>query len=257
MQNLSRPAMAGIALIIGVVVIALLSLALPQISPGAARVMLDYGSSLFPYPVTIQNLLILLFIVGLGEIFLRWRDASIEMGYVEKHYLPDDENDRTVLQGTDLGPVRQKVLSDIKSEGAFLPNMINRCIIRFQASDSVDEANSVLNAMSEIYFHQIDLKYAVLRYIAWVIPTIGFIGTVVGIAYSLSFLGGTSSANPDNMLRELTTKLAVAFNTTMVALVLSAILMFFIYTIQEKEEKSLNKAMEYCLNNLINRLYTA
>lgn len=246
--------MAVISICLGIAAIAILSFALPKlpdIGEKAAEVLLDRQSVVFFYPFTIQNFMILLFSIGLGEVFLRWRDASSEMGYVKKAYLPED--DRTVLQSHDLGPIRQKILNDIRKEGSFLPNLINRCILQFQVSKSVGETNGILNSMIEVYFHQIDLRYSILRYIVWAIPTIGFIGTVVGIAYSLS---GINPDDPD-LLINTTTSLGVAFNTTLVALILSAILVFFIHIVQEKEERSLNKAMEYCLSNLINRLYTS
>lgn len=252
MKRLSRPAMAGISILIGILIITILSFTLPELSQKVAEIVLDRQSTIFPYPFTIQNLMLLLFFIGFGELILRLRDSSLEMKYITRHYLPED--DRTVLQSHDLGDIRKKILPDLQEEGAFLPNMINRCILQFLSSRSVDETNSILNSLVDIYFHQIDLKYTILRYLAWVIPTMGFIGTVIGIASSLNVLA-VDVANPD--LMGVTSALAVAFNTTMVALVLSAILVFFIHIVQEKEERSLNKAMEYCLNNLINRLYNS
>jgi len=249
MNQLSRSAMAGVAAGISVVVIALLAFALPAISERAGVIILDRQSEDFPF--TIQNLMIVLFMVGLGELFLRWQDAVLERSYTRKNYLPED--DRTMLQSHDLAAIRPKVLRDLQDKACYLPNMINRCILQFQASRSVDQTNSILTAMADIYSHQIDLKYSILRYISWSIPTIGFIGTVVGIANALNVIG----ANPEDVdMAALTANLGVAFNTTLVALVLSAILVFFIHVIQEKEEMSLNKAMQYCLNNLINRLYS-
>ena len=96
-----------------------------------------------------------------------------------------------------------------------------------------------------------ELRYSMLRYIAWVIPAIGFIGTVVGIAWTLAQV---DPAEPD--LSALTKSLAVAFNTTLVALVLSAILVFFLHLVRNMEEKSLNRAGQYTLKNLFNRLYS-
>jgi hypothetical protein len=43
----------------------------------------------------------------------------------------------------------------------------------------------------------------------------------------------------------------------MVALVESAILVFLLHLIQEREESALNSAGDYTLRNLINRLYAA
>ena len=43
----------------------------------------------------------------------------------------------------------------------------------------------------------------------------------------------------------------------MVALVESAILVFLLHLVQEREESALNDAGDYTLRNLINRLYAA
>ena len=42
----------------------------------------------------------------------------------------------------------------------------------------------------------------------------------------------------------------------MMALIESAILVFLLHLVQEKEESALNNAGDYTLRNLINRLYT-
>ena len=91
-----------------------------------------------------------------------------------------------------------------------------------------------------------------MRFLVWVIPTTGFIGTVVGIAISLEGM-----QDPKNIQFErVTSGLAVAFYTTIIALVLSAILVLMQNLIQRREETALNRAAQYCLRNLINRIYT-
>ncbi len=89
-----------------------------------------------------------------------------------------------------------------------------------------------------------------LRYLVWLLPTLGFIGTVVGIAGALSFV------NPENMnLGGVTGNLSVAFNTTIIALVEAAIVVLGLHATQKREEQSLNLAGNYCLRNLVNRMY--
>ena len=61
--------------LIGVFFIALMSLLL---SGRAAVLVLDKSSQHFVYPLTIQNLMHIMFFIGLGEIFVRWRIASRE-----------------------------------------------------------------------------------------------------------------------------------------------------------------------------------
>ncbi len=93
-----------------------------------------------------------------------------------------------------------------------------------------------------------------LRYIMWLLPTLGFIGTVQGISNALAF-AGAAELNDPSLLSNVTVRLALAFNTTLLALVMAGILVFAMHIIQGREERALNMAGQYCLDNLINRLY--
>ena len=59
-----------------IVFIVLLTIIFPKDSHGA-EILTDHSKySHFPYPFTIQNLEHLLFFVGLGELFVRWRSRD-------------------------------------------------------------------------------------------------------------------------------------------------------------------------------------
>jgi flagellar motor component MotA len=118
----------------------------------------------------------------------------------------------------------------------------------------VDQANALLNSSLELFLHEIDLRYSMVRYVIWVIPALGFIGTVMGISLALAYAGAADLQDP-SLLAGLTKQLAVAFDTTLLALVLSAVLVLAQHLVQAYEERSLNQAGQYCLDNLINRLY--
>ena len=94
-----------------------------------------------------------------------------------------------------------------------------------------------------------------LRYLVWLIPTLGFIGTVVGIALALDYAGSNEDPQNPDLLAEITGRLGVAFYTTLLALIQSALLVFALHIVQQKEEMALNLSGQYCLDNLINRLY--
>jgi biopolymer transport protein ExbB/TolQ len=243
-----------IALALGALLVAVLTL---WLEPGsaAARVVLDYQSapapnSPFLYPFTVQNLMHLLLFVGLGEIYCRWRISEAERSLIGEHLLPEDY--QVVLQSHDLPPIRARVAGRHDGEHGFLPSLIDLCILQFQASRSVDQTVSVLNSSLELIAHRVDLRYAMLRYIVWVIPTIGFIGTVIGISLAMSLID-PGAATQD--LGEIAKSLGVAFYTTLVALVESAILVLLLNLVQAREELALNQAGHYTLTNLINRLY--
>jgi hypothetical protein len=242
-----RRMVLGGALVTGCVFIGLMTVFFRDSMVGV--VLLDSQSRLFPYPFTIQNLMHLTFFLGLGELLVRWQAARREEALLGRRYLPED--DSTVLQAHDLGSIRRLVARDYDGDRGFLPYLIDLSILQFQSTRSVEQAVSVLNSNLELISHRVDLRYSMLRYIAWVIPTFGFIGTVVGIAWTLA------QVDPDALeLRELTSSLAVAFNTTLVALMLSAVLVFLLHIVQHAEEMSVNRAGQYTLRNLINRLYT-
>jgi biopolymer transport protein ExbB/TolQ len=212
--------------------------------------LLDYPSRHFPYPFTIQNFMHVLFFIGLGELFVRWRVGRREMGFLKRRYLPED--DETVLQFTDLGPIRRQVSKVFDGEHGFLPSLIDISVLQFQASRSVDQTVSVMNHALELIANRVDLRYGLIRFIAWMIPTVGFIGTVYGLGASLYEAGAAAEIDVQTTARTL----GVGFDCTMVALIQSAILVFAMHLVQENEETAVNLSGGYCLRNLINRLYT-
>jgi biopolymer transport protein ExbB/TolQ len=240
----------AVSLLTAVVVIALLSRILP---PEAASILLDINRG--SWPLTVQNILWLAFFAGLGELSIRWRAGRLEESQISRNYLPED--DETVLRpGEDLVPIYQKVRASKYRETCFVPRLIERCVLGFNISHSADQTNSLLNSSLELYLHEIDLRYNITRYITWLIPSLGFIGTVIGIMLALNYAGDRANVESADMLYQVTQRLGVAFSTTLLALVMASILVFIQNIVQGKEENALNKAGQYCLDNLINRLYS-
>jgi biopolymer transport protein ExbB/TolQ len=215
-----------------------------------AIMILDYPSKHFPYPFTIQNFMHILFFIGLGELFVRWRVAERELRFTKRRYLPEDEE--TVLQYADLGPIRRAVSKAFDGEHGFLPSLIDLSVLQFQSSRSVDQTAAVMNHALDLIAHRVDLRYGLVRFIAWMVPTVGFIGTVYGLGASLYEAGASVELD----VQETARSLGVGFDCTMVALMQSAVLVFLMHLAQEKEELSVNLSGTYCLRHLINRLYT-
>ncbi len=229
--------------------VAFVAVASVVLSGRTAVLILDYGSKHFPYPLTIQNIMHIVFFIGLGELFVRWRSAVRETAYIHAHLLPEDEE--TVLQSRDLAPYRRRVAGEFDGESGYLPSLINLAILQFQSSRSTDQTASVMNSSLELIAHRVEMKYGIVRFVAWLVPTLGFIGTVYGLGASLSEAGNSSELN----IKEVARTLGVGFDCTMVALGQSAILVFIMQLVQEKEETAVNLAGDYTLRNLINRLY--
>ena len=89
-------------------------------------------------------------------------------------------------------------------------------------------------------------------YIAWAIPSIGFIGTVRGIGEALSQAHKAVQGD----IAGVTASLGVAFNSTFIALIISIFLMFIVHQIQLAQERLVLDSHDYCDSNLVRYLKT-
>ena len=199
--------------------------------------------------VSVQAFMWVAMFTGMGELWIRGRAMRADQAILRTRLLPEDE--RSLLTAEDLKPIYVKARG--MSRTAVLPALVRRLSMEFRKSKSIDRVNSLLDSSLELFMHQLDLRYTLLRYLVWVIPTLGFVGTVIGIADAMSF-AGSGAVGVDHLLAPTTQRLAVAFYTTLVALLQSGVLVFGMNSLQAGEEKVLNDAGQYCLENLVMRL---
>ena len=265
-----RIILALVALLLGGVAIGIMTAALPppgaSAGPGAGAfnasgLLLGRGTS-FPYPFTVQNLMWLMFFFGLGELWVRFYRAKREQAQLRENALPS--NDPTVLfeRGKPpLASIYQWATADANASSYILQRLVVRVVQQYQISGSVDQSSQLLSSSLDLMQHELELKYNMLRYLVWLIPTLGFIGTVIGIALGLAQAAEmpdmTAGADIRAWFAGMTVELGIAFNTTLMALGLSAILVFLMHICQGREESTLNSAGQYCLDHLVNRLMPA
>ena len=253
-----------ISLLGGILWVFLLSILIPATDGGnfAGDLLLDRDTESFPYPFTIQNLMWLVFSIGVGELIVRWRVGLQEQAQLTRNLLPEDRE--TIWELKDIGAVNRGILVSDSAHKMWLQRLCSRCLLAFQSSVSIAQVNAIFNSTMDLYQNEIDLRYNMLKYLVWLIPTLGFIGTVVGIALALSGAGELVAKGVDEgalltelgpqLMQQLTKQLGVAFYTTLLALLQSAVLMFAMHLVQGREEETLNQIGQYCLDNLINRL---
>lgn len=155
----------------------------------------------------------------------------------------------------------QKILGRIhrlsaNQQSLMLVVRIRHALLRAAQLGTAEKVDDVMRYRSEIDRSAMDASYAMPRFIIWAIPVLGFIGTVIGISNGVqSFSTLVQSASDIDSLREslkgVTYGLGQAFETTMVALCMSLILMLIMSAIQRKEDDLLLKIDDYCMEHLL------
>ncbi len=131
-----------------------------------------------------------------------------------------------------------------------LPRAMLTAIQRFAATRNVQDASTALRDVCESEGERLESELSTIRYIAWAIPSVGFIGTVRGIGAAL----GQANRAVEGDITGVTQSLGVAFNSTFIALVISIVLMFFIHQVQLMQERLILDSESYGDQHLISRL---
>lgn len=131
-----------------------------------------------------------------------------------------------------------------------LPRALISALQRFNTTRSIQDVSSVVKDVCNTEAERLESELSIVRYIAWAIPSIGFLGTVRGIGEAL---GQAQSAVTGDILG-VTTSLGVAFNSTFIALVVSIIIMFVLYQLQLLQDRLVLDTQDYCDNYLIRHL---
>lgn len=198
----------------------------------------------------IQAATYFLFFWGLLEV--AWLNSRIrtENDAFRVHLLP--EKDNWVLSPEDVNQLKLNMQHLEKQNKFLMTDLIKKSCVKYRLSKSSSEVLELLEAQTGIYQEEFESEQSFIRYVAWAIPSVGFIGTVIGIAASLGF---ADEANTPEGISKVTDMLAIAFDTTLVALVLSIFLMLGIHSLQRKEDKLFADMKSYVIENLINRFY--
>jgi biopolymer transport protein ExbB/TolQ len=133
-----------------------------------------------------------------------------------------------------------------------LPRALLTAIERFGATRNVQDVSTAARNICESEGERMESELSIIRYIAWAIPSVGFIGTVRGIGDAL----GQAHRAVEGDITGVTSNLGVAFNSTFIALVISIVLMFFIHQLQLMQERLVLDSERYLDHWLIRRLRT-
>ncbi len=146
--------------------------------------------------------------------------------------------------------MRTAVDREPKWRDRLLPEAMLAALHRFHATSSIQDAANAVKERAELVGDRLDSSLSLVRYIAWAIPAIGFIGTVRGIGLALSFAQDAIKGD----IGPVTDALGLAFNSTLVALVISMVLMYIMHIVQSRQEAFVIETQTYCRTNLIDAM---
>jgi biopolymer transport protein ExbB/TolQ len=131
-----------------------------------------------------------------------------------------------------------------------LPRALLAALQRFASTRNVQDVSEAVKSICESESDRLDSELSMVRYIAWAIPSIGFIGTVRGIGEAL----GQAYKAVEGDIAGVTESLGVAFNSTLVALVISILIMFLMHQLQLIQERLVLDTQTYCDRELIRHM---
>jgi biopolymer transport protein ExbB/TolQ len=170
---------------------------------------------------------------------------------LEEDLIPLSEGMRILPEDTrDVSRQIQALPPD--QRGALLPRALLAGLQRFSTTRNIQDVASATHACCASEAERLESELSMIRYIAWAIPSVGFIGTVRGIGEAL---GQAHQALEGNIF-EVTKSLGVAFNSTLIALLISIVLMFLLHQLQLLQERYVLDVETYCEEKLTRHLHT-
>lgn len=128
-----------------------------------------------------------------------------------------------------------------------VPRALLSALQRFHTTHNVTDASTAVKDVCETEADKLDSELSMVRYIAWAIPSIGFIGTVRGIGEALA----QAHKAIEGDIVGVTVSLGVAFNSTFAALLISMVVMFCIHQLQLLQERQVLDTQRYCDDKLL------
>jgi biopolymer transport protein ExbB/TolQ len=172
-----------------------------------------------------------------------------ERGLLQEELVPLREGTR-ILPEDAREYARQLQGLPVSKQRYLLPRALLASLQRFRATQNIQDVSSTAHAVAESESERLDSELSMVRYIAWAIPVIGFIGTVRGIGEAL----GKAQQAVEGNIAGVTQSLGVAFNSTFIALLISIVLMFLLHQLQLQQERLVLDTETYLDQHLIQHL---
>jgi biopolymer transport protein ExbB/TolQ len=137
-----------------------------------------------------------------------------------------------------------------QEQDGFLPRLLMVAYNRFGATRSVQDAAEAVRDECEFEAASMDTKLSMVRFTAWAIPAVGFVGTVRGIGAALQEAQGAMGGD----ISGVTMGLGITFNATLTALVACIIVMFWMHQLQQYQDRLVLDGRTYVDRQLLRKM---
>jgi biopolymer transport protein ExbB/TolQ len=179
----------------------------------------------------------------------KWLTASRERQLLEQELVPVAAGSRILPEDAREYARQIQALPEIEKR-LLLPRTLLAALQRFRATRSIQDSSAIAGEVCQAESDRLDSELAMIRYIAWAIPSIGFIGTVRGIGDALQQAHRAVQGD----ISGVTASLGTAFNSTFIALLLSLGIMFVVHQLQLRQERLVLDTESYVDEHLLQHL---
>jgi biopolymer transport protein ExbB/TolQ len=137
-----------------------------------------------------------------------------------------------------------------EEQSGFLPRLLMVAYNRFGSTRSVQDAAEAVRDECEFETASMDTKLSMVRFTAWAIPAVGFVGTVRGIGAALQEAQGAMGGD----ISGVTMGLGITFNATLTALVACIIVMFWMHQLQQYQDRLVLDSRTYVDRQLLRKM---
>jgi chemotaxis protein MotA len=251
MKNTLPPRMVhvilGICMAISIWIILMGIAAVSPPHSAMVRIIQIFGGSQDGY---IQMLTYAAFITGFLELLQKEKQLQQQYAGFDWHLLPVDNT--SIITTEQLNTINKHITHlETRGETTLLATIVKRACTLFANHSSVNDAILIVESKLSTAKQESEGQLEIVRYLINTISVLGFIGTVIGLSTAI---GNSSMAKTDAGMQVITQYLYLAFDTTLVALLLGLILNYRYHGYLERMDTFYAKSKSYVVDNLICRV---
>lgn len=194
----------------------------------------------------------------LAILWIKWRKLSVQCKALDIQLIPE-KND-FVISKMNAEKIISNMHSRVYQSDRFMVLWRIECALaNLHNIGRVADVSSVFSDLAENDSNFIQSSYTLAKGLIWAIPVLGFIGTVLGLSQAVGGFGAVVASGADietlkGALGGVTGGLAIAFETTLIALLAALMVQLVMTLLMQKEEEFLDDCSAYCHSNITSKL---